>query len=266
MMWRILQSDTTFSPIGVARSEAQHVKECEQSRRPRYTFSLISPLRRKSSTSMGKSARPHSTTSDLNPTWKLHDAFRDLRRQKLGQGLLRHQQKRPRYRSSRQRPRTCHRPERTGRPNPHTRHSTTALVAASPTSSGTASAKSRRRSRSRAPITATQGEYHCVYPIKVNQQRHVVEEVLDYGKHYGFGLEAGQQAGVAGGNRASPTASRHADHLQRLQGRRVHRDGGARAQDRPKNIIPVVEKFTELELLVKYMRRRSACGSSSACA
>src|SRR5262245_50142439 len=25
-----------------------------------------------------------------------------------------------------------------------------------------------------------QGKYACVYPIKVNQQRHVVEEVLDY--------------------------------------------------------------------------------------
>src|SRR5688500_11371023 len=27
-----------------------------------------------------------------------------------------------------------------------------------------------------------QGRYHCVYPIKVNQQRQVVEEVLNFGK------------------------------------------------------------------------------------
>src|SRR5688572_9909259 len=32
-----------------------------------------------------------------------------------------------------------------------------------------------------------QGRYSCVYPIKVNQQRQVVEEVLNYGKQYGFG-------------------------------------------------------------------------------
>ena len=38
-----------------------------------------------------------------------------------------------------------------------------------------------------------QGQYCCVYPIKVNQQRHVVEEVLEFGKPYKFGLEAGSK-------------------------------------------------------------------------
>jgi len=38
-----------------------------------------------------------------------------------------------------------------------------------------------------------QGGYNCVYPIKVNQQRHVVEEILDFGKPYHFGLEAGSK-------------------------------------------------------------------------
>nr|MDQ3420839.1 arginine decarboxylase [Acidobacteriota bacterium] len=37
------------------------------------------------------------------------------------------------------------------------------------------------------------GKYICVYPIKVNQQRQVVEEVLDFGREYGFGLEAGSK-------------------------------------------------------------------------
>ena len=37
------------------------------------------------------------------------------------------------------------------------------------------------------------GKYSCVYPIKVNQQRHVVEEVLKYGKAFNFGLEAGSK-------------------------------------------------------------------------
>jgi arginine decarboxylase len=36
-------------------------------------------------------------------------------------------------------------------------------------------------------------EYSCVYPIKVNQQRHVVEEILQFGRPYGFGLEAGSK-------------------------------------------------------------------------
>src|SRR5207244_2713587 len=41
-----------------------------------------------------------------------------------------------------------------------------------------------------------QGQYCCVYPIKVNQQRHVVEEILDFGKPYHFGLEAGSKPGL----------------------------------------------------------------------
>src|SRR5437868_9979447 len=38
-----------------------------------------------------------------------------------------------------------------------------------------------------------QGPYLCVYPIKVNQQRQVVEEILDFGKPFHFGLEAGSK-------------------------------------------------------------------------
>ena len=36
-------------------------------------------------------------------------------------------------------------------------------------------------------------KYACVYPIKVNQQRHVVEEMRDFGAEHGFGLEAGSK-------------------------------------------------------------------------
>lgn len=37
-----------------------------------------------------------------------------------------------------------------------------------------------------------QGEYTCVYPIKVNQRRHVVEKILEYGNPH-MGLEAGSK-------------------------------------------------------------------------
>ncbi|MCG8408755.1 MAG: biosynthetic arginine decarboxylase [Phycisphaerales bacterium] len=37
------------------------------------------------------------------------------------------------------------------------------------------------------------GNYMGVYPIKVNQQRHVVEEIVKYGRPYKFGLEAGSK-------------------------------------------------------------------------
>mgnify|MGYP001794623521 CR=1 FL=1 len=37
------------------------------------------------------------------------------------------------------------------------------------------------------------GDYCCVYPIKVNQQRQVVEEIRDLSRELGFGLEAGSK-------------------------------------------------------------------------
>ena len=39
-----------------------------------------------------------------------------------------------------------------------------------------------------------QGTHMCVYPMKVNQQRSVVEEYLREGSRYDFGLEAGSKA------------------------------------------------------------------------
>lgn len=38
-----------------------------------------------------------------------------------------------------------------------------------------------------------QNVYRGVFPVKVNQQRHVIEEVVEYGKPYQFGLEAGSK-------------------------------------------------------------------------
>ena len=37
------------------------------------------------------------------------------------------------------------------------------------------------------------GGYRGVYPIKVNQQRHVVEELIEYGRPYNLGIEAGSK-------------------------------------------------------------------------
>jgi arginine decarboxylase len=37
------------------------------------------------------------------------------------------------------------------------------------------------------------GAYRAVYPIKVNQQRHVVQELMEYGRPHNLGLEAGSK-------------------------------------------------------------------------
>ncbi len=76
------------------------------------------------------------------------------------------------------------------------------------------------------------GTYRGVYPIKVNQQRHVVEEIVRFGRPYHFGLEAGCKPELLVALALQDNPER-ADHLQRLQGRRVHRDRAARAEARP---------------------------------
>jgi arginine decarboxylase len=48
-----------------------------------------------------------------------------------------------------------------------------------------------------------------VYPIKVNQQRHVVEEIVEFGKATGVGLECGSKPEL----QAVLALSESTDHL-----------------------------------------------------
>src|SRR6266481_5385587 len=93
------------------------------------------------------------------------------------------------------------------------------------------------------------GAYCCVYPIKVNQQRHVVEEILDFGRPFNFGLEAGSKpellAVLALTNGAdTPIICNGFKDDEFIRMTMLARKIG-------KQIIPVVEKFTELESIVR---------------
>jgi arginine decarboxylase len=95
-----------------------------------------------------------------------------------------------------------------------------------------------------------QGDYICVYPVKVNQQRHVVEEILDFGKPYHFGLEAGSKPellavlALTNGDDTPIICNGFKDDEFITMAVLARKMG--------KHIIPVVEKFTELELIVRY--------------
>jgi arginine decarboxylase len=97
-----------------------------------------------------------------------------------------------------------------------------------------------------------QGKYRCVYPIKVNQQRHVVEEVLAFGKPFGFGLEAGSKPellavlALTNGGDDTPIICNGFKDDEFIKTVVLARKLG-------KNVIPVVEKFSELELIVRHM-------------
>ena len=96
------------------------------------------------------------------------------------------------------------------------------------------------------------GRYCCVYPIKVNQQRQVVEEVLNFGAPYRFGLEAGSKpellAVIAMASNDTPiicNGFKDAEYIETVM----------LATKMGRNIIPVVEKYTELELILEYCEK-----------
>ena len=97
-----------------------------------------------------------------------------------------------------------------------------------------------------------QGSYCCVYPIKVNQQRQVVEEVLEFGKPYHFGLEAGSKpelmAVMAMADNETPIICNGFKDDEYIEMAML-------AQKVGRQIIPVVEKYTELHLILKYSAR-----------
>ena len=74
-------------------------------------------------------------------------------------------------------------------------------------------------------------QYRGVFPIKVNQLREVIEEIVDAGEAISFRSRSGQQTGVVRRARDAQ-GPREPHHLQRLQGPRLHSHRDARAQAR----------------------------------
>src|SRR5215813_8059363 len=93
------------------------------------------------------------------------------------------------------------------------------------------------------------GKYSCVYPIKVNQQRQVVEEVFEYGRPFKFGLEAGSKpellAVLAIADNDTPIICNGFKDDEYIEMVMLAKKIG-------RNIIPVVEKYTELDLILKH--------------
>lgn len=93
------------------------------------------------------------------------------------------------------------------------------------------------------------GRYACVYPVKVNQQRSVVEEVLRYGEQFGFGLEAGSKpellAVMAMASNDTPIVCNGFKDAEYIETALL-------AVKMGRNVIPVIEKTTELDLVLRY--------------
>lgn len=97
-----------------------------------------------------------------------------------------------------------------------------------------------------------QGRYCCVYPIKVNQQRQVVEEVFKFGRAYKFGLEAGSKPELltvlAIADNETPIICNGFKDDEYIEMVMLAKKIG-------RQITPVVEKFTELDLIIKHAQQ-----------
>ena len=98
-----------------------------------------------------------------------------------------------------------------------------------------------------------QNIYRGVYPIKVNQQRHVVEEMLGYGKKMGLGLEAGSKPELLAAmalvdDEDTPIVCNGFKDEEFIEAVILAGKIG-------KCVIPVVEKFSELRLIVEQAKK-----------
>jgi len=93
--------------------------------------------------------------------------------------------------------------------------------------------------------------YSAVFPIKVNQQRLVVDEVYRYGKEFGFGLEVGSKPELLAVMAVTESAS---DRLIICNGFKdsSYIEAVILATKLGRTIIPVVENFDELELILRH--------------
>jgi arginine decarboxylase len=93
------------------------------------------------------------------------------------------------------------------------------------------------------------GRHRAVYPIKVNQQRHVVEEVVEFGREFGVGLEAGSKPELL----AILPIMENPDALIVCNGYkdRAYIEIALLAQKLGRTPIIVMDRFHELDLVIR---------------
>jgi arginine decarboxylase len=94
-----------------------------------------------------------------------------------------------------------------------------------------------------------EGNYTTVYPIKVNQQRHVVEEIAEFGRPFGVGLEVGSKPEMM----AVLALSERTDHIIVCNG---YKDEeyvrlALMGQKLGHKVLIVVEKISEVDVILR---------------
>jgi arginine decarboxylase len=104
-----------------------------------------------------------------------------------------------------------------------------------------------------------QNAYISVYPIKVNQLHEVVQEILEAGRPYGFGLECGSKAELV-------AALPHLEDDRTLLICNGYKDAVMirlllTGQQLGKNVIPILEKYSEIRPLMAHAKELGICPS-----
>ena len=102
-----------------------------------------------------------------------------------------------------------------------------------------------------------QNSYVSVYPIKVNQLHEVVQEILEAGRPYGFGLECGSKAELV-------AALPHLEDDRTLLICNGYKDAVMirlllTGQQLGKNVIPILEKYSEIRPLMATASELGIC-------
>jgi arginine decarboxylase len=98
------------------------------------------------------------------------------------------------------------------------------------------------------------GDYTCVYPVKVNQQRHLCEVIRDLGTELGFGLEAGSKPELLAGLALTRGHDRMPFICNGFKDEEFI-ETVILAAKMGRNIMPVVEQVHELDLMARTARR-----------
>ena len=94
-----------------------------------------------------------------------------------------------------------------------------------------------------------EGGYTSVYPIKVNQQRHVVEEIVAFGEKHGAGLEVGSKPEL----QAVLALTERTDHIIVCNGYKdeEYMRLALMGQKLGHNVLIVLEKINEVDIMLK---------------
>jgi arginine decarboxylase len=98
-----------------------------------------------------------------------------------------------------------------------------------------------------------EGTYRGVFPVKVNQNSHLVEDVVEYGKQFNYGLEAGSKPELL----IALSAMRDNGGVIICNGYKdnTYIETALLAQRLDKTVIVVVERIEELDIVLKASER-----------